>query len=145
MEVSGTHPGLRAGWVVTVLCAALMTACSGPANVEPPEPISDETVDAHIRYLSSDALNGRDAFSEDISVAEDYIAEQFRTAGLSEFAEFPGFKNQFSYEYRPRRNPDAVPTTYQLQNIVGYIEGTDPVLREEYILFGAHHDAITRY
>ena len=142
MRIPGMLSGLRIRRAMAGLCAVLMMACSGPANIEPPEPISDETVDAHIRFLSSDALNGRDAFAEDISVAEDYIAEQFRAAGLSEFQEFPGFKNQFSFEYRPRRNPEAVPTTYELQNIVGFIEGTDPVLKEEYILFGAHHDHI---
>ncbi len=27
-------------------------------------------------------------------------------------------------------------------NIVGYLEGTDPVLKEEYVLFGSHHDGI---
>ena len=97
-------------------------------------------MDAHISYLSSDELRGRDAFSEDIAMAEDYIADRFREAGLSEFPEFPGFKNQFSFEYRPRRDPEATPMTYELQNIVGYVEGTDPALKDEYILFGAHHD-----
>jgi Zn-dependent M28 family amino/carboxypeptidase len=97
-------------------------------------------VDAHIRFLSSDSLKGRDPFSPEISLAEDYIAEQFRDAGLSEFPEFPGYRDSFSFEYRPRRDPDAVPVTYRLQNILGFVEGTDPVLQEEYILFGAHHD-----
>jgi len=122
MEVSGQHSRLRIRWPMTALCAVLMTACSAPATIEPPAQISNETVDAHILYLSSDALKGRDPFSEDMAVAEDYIAEQFRAAGLSEFAEFPGFKNEFSFEYIPRRDPDAVPTTYDLQNIIGYIE-----------------------
>ena len=121
MEVSGQHSRLRVRWPTTALCAVLMTACSAPATIEPPAQISNETVDAHILYLSSDALKGRDPFSEDMAVAEDYIAEQFRAAGLSEFAEFPEFKNEFSFEYIPRRDPDAVPTTYDLQNIIGYI------------------------
>jgi len=140
MNKSGTLSISRAGRVLTVLLGILVSGCAGLATVDLPEPISNETVDAHIRYLSSDALRGRDAFSEDITVAEDYIAGQFQAAGLSEFEAFPGFKNRFSYEYRPRREPDAVPTTYQLQNIIGYIEGTDPVLKNQYILFGAHHD-----
>jgi Zn-dependent M28 family amino/carboxypeptidase len=102
--------------------------------------IANEAVDAHIRYLSSDELRGRDPFSEEIGLAESYIAERFREAGLSEFPEYPGYKDSFSFDYRPRRNADAVPVTYQLQNIIGYLEGTDPELKEEYILFGAHHD-----
>ncbi|MBT8395709.1 MAG: M28 family peptidase [Gemmatimonadetes bacterium] len=125
---------------IAAIGLAITVSCSAPEPASPPTQIHTEAVDTHIRYLSSDDLKGRDAFSEEIALAEDYIAERFREAGLSEFPEFPGFKNRFSFEYRPRRNPDAAPVTYELQNIVGFVEGTDPDLKEEYILFGAHHD-----
>jgi Zn-dependent M28 family amino/carboxypeptidase len=125
---------------VIFACALLLCGCTGPDSAEAQAQISNETVDAHIRQLSSDDMKGRDAFSPDIIMAEDYIADRFREAGLSEFPGFPGYRDAFSHEYRPRRNPDAEPTTYQLQNIVGYIEGTDPTLKDEYVLFGAHHD-----
>jgi len=140
MDVSGRFSSIAMGRTLTTIGAGLLLACAGPAGIDPPSEISNETVDAHIRFLSSDAAAGRDPFSEDISIAEDYIAEQFRAAGLSEFPGYPGFKNEFSFDYRPRRDPDAVPTTYELRNIIGYVEGTDPVLKDEYILFGAHHD-----
>ncbi len=126
--------------LVPALGVAILASCSGPEPVTPPVQIQTQAVDAHIRFLSSDDLKGRDAFSEEIAAAENYIADRFRDAGLSEFPEFPGFKNRFSFEYRPRRDPDAVPVTYELQNIVGFVEGTDPILKDEYILFGAHHD-----
>jgi Zn-dependent M28 family amino/carboxypeptidase len=32
--------------------------------------------------------------------------------------------------------------TYELTNLVGWVEGTDPELKDEYILFGAHHDHV---
>jgi len=120
--------------------ALVLFGCSGQKVADPPAPISNETVDAHIKYLSSDEMKGRDPFTPDIALAEDYIADRFREAGLSEFPDIPGYRDEFSFDYRPRRDPDAEPTTYQLRNIVGYIEGTDPVLKDEYILFGAHHD-----
>ena len=122
------------------ICALALMGCSGPKEAKAPAPISNETVDAHIRYLSSDEMMGRDAYSPDIAMAEEYIADKFREAGLAEFPVFPGYRDVFSHEYRPRRDPDAEPTTYELRNIVGYIEGTDPALKDEYILFGAHHD-----
>ncbi len=124
-------------WVATSI---LVGACSGQSTGNAPPRISNETVDTLIRFLASDALQGRDPFSETIALAEDYIAERFGAAGLSEFPEFPGYRDRFAFEYRPRRDPAAVPTTYQMQNIVGYIEGTDAILKNEYILFGAHHD-----
>jgi len=140
MPQSRTPPWTLSVAGVTALGFAIIAACSGPEPVSPPVQIQTEEVDAHIRFLSSDDLKGRDAFSGDIAMAEDYIADRFRDAGLSEFPEYPGFKNGFSFEYRPRRDPDAVPVTYELQNIVGFVEGTDPILKDEYILFGAHHD-----
>ena len=140
MLVSGKLSRTMDVSVLAILIIGFASACSGPASVDPVAMISNQTVDAHILYLSSDELRGRDPFSEEIALAEEYIAGRFQAAGLSEFPEFPGFKDRFSYDYRPRRSPDAVPTTYELQNIVGYVEGTDPVLKDEFILFGAHHD-----
>jgi len=146
MKLTGPSPLL-----LTLLAGGvLLTACggssddAGAADAQPPpdpyELISREEVDRHIRTLSSDSLLGRDPFSPSIRMAEDYIAGQFRAAGLSEFAEMPDYRDRFSHEYRPRRNPQATPVTYELANIVGYLEGTDPELKNEYILFGAHHD-----
>ncbi len=117
-------------------------ACAQTAPVPSPPLITHEGVDAHIKFLSSDDLKGRSPLSPDIGLAEAYIAEKFRGAGLSEFPEFPGYEDTFSYEYRPRRDPEAVPTTYQLTNLVGFIEGTDPVLKNEFVLFGAHYDHV---
>jgi Zn-dependent M28 family amino/carboxypeptidase len=99
-------------------------------------------VDAHIRYLSSDELRGRDPFSGSAELAEEYIAGRFEAAGLSSFPEHSGFFDEFTYERRPRGNPDAEATVYRLRNVVGYLEGMDPELKDEYILFGAHHDHV---
>jgi Zn-dependent M28 family amino/carboxypeptidase len=148
MHASRRLPSGASPFPFLVMTALALGACSGRGGNTPPvgdlpDPeaeITRESVDDHIRFLSSDSLKGRDPFSEDIALTEDYIAEQFRDAGLSEFPEFPGYKDSFSFEYRPRRDPDAASATYQLQNIVGFLEGTDPELKEEYILFGAHHD-----
>ncbi len=102
--------------------------------------ISQAQVDAHIKYLASDDLKGRDPFSEDIHMAEDYIAMQFREAGLKAFDRFPDYRHTFTHLYRDRRNPDDPGTEYTLTNIVGYLEGLDPKLKDEFLIFGAHHD-----
>jgi hypothetical protein len=104
--------------------------------------ISIKQVDHHIKYLSSDELKGRDPFSEDIQKSEDYIAKQFRDAGLKCFEQFPDYRHTFDFVQKNRRNPDDPSKKYTLSNIVGYIEGSDPELKNEYIIFGAHHDHI---
>jgi leucyl aminopeptidase len=140
MNASGSSSPRVASFSIAACTLILSAACATQPPPPPPPEISNESVDALIQHLSSDELKGRNPLVEDIALTEDFIAEQFRAAGLLEFPEFPGYQNRFSFEYRPRRNPEATPTTYELQNIIGYIEGTDPVLKNEYILFGAHHD-----
>jgi len=104
--------------------------------------IETKQVDAHIKFLSSDALKGRGSFSVDIRMAEDYIAKQFEEAGLKTFPQFPAYRHEFDHLYKSRRNPEAEPKEYRLCNIVGYLEGTDSKLKDEFIVFGAHHDHI---
>ena len=75
-------------------------------------------------------------------MAEDYIAAQFREAGLMEFAQFPGYRHEFAYTRGNPNNPQAPAQEYQLANIIGYLEGTDAQFKDEYIVFGAHFDHI---
>jgi len=142
--MSNLVPSSGLAAVLSVVAAGLLwtQGCAGPSEGAPAVAISDSAVDAHIRYLSSDEMKGRDPLTEDIRLAESYIAEQFRAAGLSEFPGFPGYFQEFTYEYRPRREPEAEPTAYTFRNVVGYLEGTDPELKDEFILIGAHHDHI---
>ena len=103
--------------------------------------ITVQQVDAHIKLLSSDSLKGRGSFSKDIRMTEDYIAQQFKEAGLKVFEQFPNYRHEFTHIHRDRYNPDASAKQYRLANIVGYVEG-DSELREEFIVFGAHHDHV---
>ncbi|MFC1477543.1 M28 family peptidase [candidate division KSB1 bacterium] len=127
------------GFRIMIVCAAVIILSLLYCAKEPFE-ITYEQVDAHIKYLSSDELKGRDPFSEDIHLTVDYIAEQFKKAGLKEFGQFPGYKHDFGYTRRNRRNPDDPGTEYTLTNVIGYVEGTDPVLKDEFIMFSAHFD-----
>jgi Zn-dependent M28 family amino/carboxypeptidase len=75
-------------------------------------------------------------------MAEEYIADKFKKAGLKEFEQFPGYRHEFTYTRRGRRNQQRPAQEYLLTNIIGYLEGNDPQLKDEFILFGAHHDHI---
>jgi hypothetical protein len=54
-----------------------------------------EQVDAHIKYLSSDEMNGRHPFGEEIKVAENYIISEYKKYGLKALPAFPDFKHEF--------------------------------------------------
>ncbi len=142
--MSFTTPSSRKNIIVRGSIVAVLifftALCSKRDKIE--DLISFEQVDGHIRFLSSDELKGRGSFSEDVHLAEDYIAEQFKLAGLEMFSEFPAYRHEFTFIYRNRRNPEAEPQEFKLTNIVGYLEGRDPDLKDEYVVFGAHHDHV---
>ena len=87
-----------------------------------------ERLTRHVYVLASDSLKGRDAGSADAAKAASYIVKQFEEIGVE-----PYFKEGF---YQPFEKYGT--NTYK--NIVGVISGNDPVLKDEYIIIGAHYD-----
>lgn len=89
---------------------------------------TEKEVGEIISYLASDALKGREAGSEGIEMAAEYIENIFKTNGIDPF-----FKN-----YRDTLANFAKPA----YNIVGFVEGTDKHMKNEYVIIGAHYDHI---
>ena len=87
-----------------------------------------ERLTKHVYFLASDSLRGRNAGSADADKAAQYIVQQFKEIGVE-----PYFKEGF---YQPFEKFGT--NTYK--NIVGVIPGNDPVLKDEYIIIGAHYD-----
>jgi len=87
-----------------------------------------ERLTKHVYFLASDSLRGRNAGSDDADKAAKYIVQQFEAMGVE-----PYFKEGY---YQPFEKYGT--NTYK--NIVGVIPGNDPVLKDEYIIIGAHYD-----
>ena len=82
----------------------------------------------HMNFLASDALKGRDTGSEGIDLAASFIIDKLEENGIASY--YKTYQDTLSnYES----------TAY---NIVGVLEGNDPLLKEEVILLGAHYDHI---
>ena len=79
----------------------------------------------HVYTLADDSLGGRKAGSENTRKAARYITAQWEEIGIS-----PLVGETF---YMPFRGN-------QYNNLVGVIEGCHPVLKDEYIVVGAHYD-----
>lgn len=92
-------------------------------------PFSDgERVGEIIGYLASDDLQGREAGSEGINKAAAYIEGIFEESGILPY--FESYRDTLSNFDKP---------TY---NVVGYLEGTDKDLKDEFVIIGAHYDHI---
>jgi hypothetical protein len=91
---------------------------------------------AAVRYLADDALGGRLAGSAGEHCAGEFIAAEFKRLGLQ-----PGGEHGTWFQSLPLAsalNPHAPGGTGR--NVVGVLEGADEVLRQEWIVIGAHYD-----
>ena len=77
--------GIRLLVVIAVATSTPLARGSGQATTSPsttPAPITPGEIDAHLRFLSSDLLEGRAPATRGGRIAEEYIATQLQTFGL---------------------------------------------------------------
>src|SRR5690554_3662361 len=97
---------------------------SGEANYV----FTEEAIHAHISYLASDELTGRDTGTEGINKAATYLSDEFKSYGLKPF--FSSYRDSFKIESKYG------------YNVVGFLEGTDEKLKDDIFIIGAHYDHI---
>jgi hypothetical protein len=142
--------------------------------------VSADSLRGHLSFIASDLLEGRNTPSRGLEIAAEYIAAQFRRAGLepagdagaesyfqtSEWIVGPA-KDNFvelavddgKQKMRARAdqlaaigvnveqqsegaNGGSQKTVIKLRNVVGLLRGSDPVLRDSYVIVSAHFDHI---
>jgi hypothetical protein len=142
--------------------------------------ISEDSLRGHLSFIASDLLEGRNTPSRGLEIAAEYIAAQFRRAGLepagdaggesyfqtSEWSVGPVKDNIVELvvdggeqEMRARAdqlaaigvnveqqsggaNGGSEKPVVKLRNVVGLLRGSDPALKESYVIVSAHYDHI---
>jgi hypothetical protein len=115
-----------------------------PEQVEPPKEltwddalksINQDELKKDLNYLASEELEGRMSGKKGNVVAAEFIKKKFESFGLETvYHKFPirrlnpGPKNEAGDDFT--------------QNIYAVIEGTDPILKNEIVVIGAHMDHI---
>jgi hypothetical protein len=84
----------------------------------------------HVAILASDSLSGRAFGFPEKYMAIEYITKQFANAG------FVTWGNNYIQSFQQFNGLYLG----EGKNIIGLIEGSDPVLKDEYIILGAHYD-----
>ncbi|MDR3367086.1 MAG: M20/M25/M40 family metallo-hydrolase [Prevotellaceae bacterium] len=117
------------------------------------EHISKRSVEAHLSFLASDALEGREAGKTGGRVAAEYIKAVLLGTGVKPFYANTYFQPFEAYSPLREKHaefevqPDSVAKYRQaaayrelkLQNVLGYVEGQK---KDEYVVLGAHYDHI---
>ncbi len=95
--------------------------------------IKQDDLKAHLDFISHDLLEGRNTPSRGLEIAAHYIQANLRLWGVK-----PGGTKGY-FQHFDVRTREGQAETY---NVIGIVEGTDPVLKDEYVLIGAHYDHV---
>ncbi|MBT8272492.1 MAG: M20/M25/M40 family metallo-hydrolase [Bacteroidia bacterium] len=89
---------------------------------------SESQIRTHVEFLSSDDIQGRATGSNGIERSAHYIASKFKDFGVQPY--FNTYRDEF------------IAKGIEAFNVVGFIEGNDPDLKNEFIIIGAHYDHV---
>lgn len=89
-----------------------------------------ERLKGHVSFLADTLLEGRGLGTSGKILAEQYIEDNFKKAGIQPW------KGDYRHNFSFRTGLIWVNAT----NFVGVIPGNDPLLKDEYIIIGAHYD-----
>jgi len=106
------------------LVLLLVMACKS-SNISSAQ-VSD--LEKNLTYLASDALKGRQTGTVGIEKAAVFIENSFKENNVKPY--FKTYRDTFKIK-------DIIG-----YNIVGYIEGNDPKLKNEFVILGGHYDHI---
>lgn len=90
--------------------------------------VDEKSVAATLKFLTSDALKGREPGTPEMEMAAVYLEDLFEKNGIKPY--FATYRDTLSNFPKPA------------YNVVGVLEGNDPKLKNEFVVIGAHYDHI---
>lgn len=117
----------------------LLPACNSGAqagrNDRASEVITEALVRRHVGVIADDSMLGRDTPSRGLDLTAHYAAANFKRLGLR-----PGGDSGTFFQWYEARETTA--RVVHAENTVAILEGTDSLLRHEYVVFSAHMDHV---
>ncbi|OFY47344.1 MAG: hypothetical protein A2X22_09250 [Bacteroidetes bacterium GWF2_49_14] len=120
---------------LSVFALFILMLAVQPASPQQTRTITPDELKTWVYYLASDEMKGRRNGSPEMLQAAQYISDVFRGAGLRPAVGDTSFFQEYSV--KDRNN-----VTIHERNVVGILEGTNPVLKNEWILVSAHFDHV---
>ncbi|HEY5547181.1 MAG TPA: M28 family peptidase [Gemmatimonadaceae bacterium] len=111
--------------------------------------ISEALIRRHVNVIADDSMLGRNTPSRGLDLTANYIAAQFKRLGLKPGGDSGSFIQRYPLGMAPMggANGGSPPTPLGFDplsapNSVGILRGTDPALRDQYIVVSAHMDHV---
>ncbi len=129
-----SYPAVRRMAAATIVCSSCwfssFTSSASErlaSRLTALESITAAELRRHVEYLADDALEGRQPGTPGGRQAGDYLRAQLEERGIRGGGVDGGYFQPFE--------PSA-------RNVLGFIEGSDPELKREVVLVGAHYDHV---
>jgi hypothetical protein len=117
------------------ILAALVLSGLGGASAQDVPTVTADDLKSWCYFLAGDEMRGRKNGSPEMVKAAEYISASFRESGLKPFSTETGYFQE--YTVKGRNNLEIAE-----RNVIGVLEGSDPVLKNEWIILSAHFDHI---
>ena len=130
--------------VVLPLLLPLLSCGPAEAPTTPTEAAASITmadVQSRIEILAHDSMGGRNTPSPGLEMAAAWAAGEFARMGLEPGGDDGTYIQR--YEMTPRGADPENASVVEVPNVVGLLRGTDPTLREEWVVFTAHFDHVS--
>lgn len=101
------------------------------------EEITTSELKDHITFLTSDQNSGRYPGGKINKRVVSYIRKDFKNSGILPYTK--SYKQTFKAKLRVKKG-DEPKKAVKTWNVIGVIEGSDPLLKDEFVVLGAHYD-----
>ncbi len=127
-EVRPALCGLLAAFLAAAAAWSAAALTSGQQAVA--DHITADSLRGNLSFIASDLLEGRATPSRGLDLAAEYIAAQFRRAGLEPIGDDGYFQTAM------------LPKGGTSRNVAGLLRGSDPALANTYVILSAHYDHV---
>jgi hypothetical protein len=136
-------------WIMSLVSAGAIGGCASAPTVQVPDTEVAARMRLDLNYLASPLLMGRLTGTPGNDSAAAYIARRYAQLGLQPIfgsascQDTSGCQKSFLEPFRVpagRVNELDVRIRAQTQNVGALVRGTDSILRDEYVVVGAHYD-----
>ncbi len=115
--------------IISILCLIISFSCKSQGETQIMQvSINIDELKETVKFLTSDELQGRNTGANGIEMAASYIENKFKENHIKTY--FETYRDTFNVK------------DFVGYNIVGFIEGNDPTLKNEIVIIGAHYDHI---
>ncbi|CAM2007325.1 M20/M25/M40 family metallo-hydrolase [Acanthopleuribacter pedis] len=120
--------------LIRILLCCCLTAPFWVSAEEPIPQTSAKQLKTWVDELAGDAMEGRKEGTPGAKRAAEWLANEFKTLGLKPLPGAEGYFQSFDFTFQKQE--------LSARNVMAMLEGSDPKLKDEWIMLSAHYDHV---